>query len=254
MRFTTCLVLALVMCIHSSNALELRVLADCPRERTITGMAENQKVWDFFDDSLDAVLNDDCNVLNPARFYTSTVIAETASSFLFNVANVKNFRVLRKCIKQHLDASNPLKVKRCAFTSVCRTDKESCQPPVATTATTTTTATMPFSGWLAGATGQSCTTVCSNVGSICNAELTKLVQSEAAILYVAAETGIECEVQENLNFADAPSAALAQGQMHCYYRDDAELSVSLSSFSCDAVYYTARRFCCCGTDCPIVLP
>eukprot|EP00049_Salpingoeca_infusionum_P001151 m.45599 g.45599 ORF g.45599 m.45599 type:complete len:263 (+) comp10891_c1_seq1:341-1129(+) len=141
MRTITLLSLTLLMCLESIAALELRVTAECARERTITGMASNPKVWDTFDSRLLDALVNVCQVRRPAQFFTPTIVAESASTFLFDVANGKNFRALRKCINQHVAAGDPVKVKRCDLTLVCRTDKATCFAPPPTTTTTTTTST-----------------------------------------------------------------------------------------------------------------
>eukprot|EP00049_Salpingoeca_infusionum_P014488 m.271654 g.271654 ORF g.271654 m.271654 type:complete len:202 (+) comp15683_c14_seq3:2829-3434(+) len=140
-HFTTiCLALALACCLRGATAtVQLRVTVDCPRTRTITGMAENPKVWESFDDNLNDVIVNDCNVRNPGLFFASTVSAESATTFLFYVAQAKNFRAFRKCVNQ-----NSLMVKRCTLVAVCRTDKDDCEAPtttVTTTATTTVTTT-----------------------------------------------------------------------------------------------------------------
>eukprot|EP00049_Salpingoeca_infusionum_P027893 m.34880 g.34880 ORF g.34880 m.34880 type:complete len:240 (-) comp9824_c0_seq1:41-760(-) len=153
MRFPSLVVLAFAMCAPSSHlvaSVEVRVTVDCPRSRTITGMAEKAKAWSTFDTNLRNAIVNNCGLSDAGHdFIYSTVEAESATTFLVNVAEGENFLAFKECVEQFYADHNPLTVQRCDLVHACRTDDlEECKEPYTRRITSDGTQEKPLCSWV----------------------------------------------------------------------------------------------------------
>jgi len=120
-------------------------------------------------------------------------------------------------------------------------------PPSASPTTSAPTAP-PAIDWRLGAGGDSCDTTCSGIGS-CDAAANEAVVDTATITAVASYVGVTCSSPVVTGSFSTTAPFISASTDQCTALDSSATSACGDSGSSDE-----RRFCCCGSNCPIVLP